>query len=137
MSVPAHKLVDLALLTQYTNNGVIPLKNHLIDVTERVETIEDYIFEEHTYTLLAENWEENDETGEFTYSLEEEYPSANYNVDIYLDDNLAQPIQRDSFVDAILYGGTDNIIHVGNEAKVPSIDIPIILKVVAKNAESS
>jgi hypothetical protein len=135
-----HKLIDLALLTQYNTNGVIPIKNGLVATTERVDNIEGYLLDEVEYTLAAENWEETEEgSGIYMYSLEETYPASTYDVDVYLDDDSAQAVQRDCFVDAVLYGSaTSNVIYCGNEAKVPSIDLPVILKVVTKtNAESS
>lgn len=126
------ELIDLSLLTQYTNGAIVPLVNDCLELQSKVQVLEQKIPQEVSVTMAAEDWDQE----AMTYSFEEDYPSEDYIIDVYLDDENATSIQRDAFVDAVLYGGDDNVIHAG--IAVPTIDIPIILKVVSVNgAESS
>ena len=75
-------------------------------------------------TLLASGWSEN------TYSFENEYPASQYSLEISLNDT-ADLEQFDAFNYALLVGSaTTNTVKAYGD--VPSIDIPIIVKVVEK-----
>lgn len=77
-----------------------------------------------TATLLASGW--NDEA----YSFETDYPKATYDLEIALD-STATSEQAEAFNGAQIVGSaTSNIIKA--YGTIPTIDIPIILKVVIK-----
>ena len=79
-----------------------------------------------TTTLLASNW---DSTAK-TYSFETGYPNASYDIEISLD-STATSEQAEAFNGAQIVGSaTSNIIKAYGD--VPTVDIPIILKVVTK-----
>ena len=79
-----------------------------------------------TATLLASNW---DSTAK-TYSFETGYPNASYDIEISLD-STATSEQAEAFNGAQIVGSaTSNIIKAYGD--VPTVDIPIILKVVTK-----
>lgn len=76
-------------------------------------------------TLLASGWSNG------AYSFETDYPNANYNIEISLDGDLATDVQIDAWNGAqILGSATTNVYKAKGD--VPTINIPIILKVVAK-----
>ena len=77
-----------------------------------------------TTTLLASGWNDG------AYSFETGYPSATYDIEIALD-STASSEQVEAFNGAQIVGSaTSNIIKAyGN---VPTVDIPIILKVIKK-----
>ena len=77
-------------------------------------------------TLSASNW---DSTAK-TYSFEADYPVATYDIEISLD-STATTEQAEAFNGAQIVGSvTSNIIKAYGD--VPTIDIPVILKVVTK-----
>ena len=77
-----------------------------------------------TTTLLASGWNDG------TYSFETDYPEATYNLEIALD-STATTAQAEAFNGAQIVGSaTSNIIKAYGD--VPTVDIPIILKVVTK-----
>ena len=77
-------------------------------------------------TLLASNW---DSTAK-TYSFETDYPIATYDIEIALD-STATTAQAEAFNGAQIVGSaTSNIIKA--YGIVPTVDIPIIIKVVTK-----
>ena len=79
-----------------------------------------------TATLLASSWDSTEKT----YSFETDYPVAAYDIEISLD-STATSEQAEAFNGAQIVGSaTSNIIKAYGE--VPTIDIPIILKVVTK-----
>ncbi len=79
-----------------------------------------------TATLLASNW---DSTAK-TYSFETDYPNASYDIEIALD-STATAEQAEAFNGAQIVGSaTSNTIKAYGD--VPTVDIPIILKVVTK-----
>ena len=79
-----------------------------------------------TATLLASNW---DSTAK-TYSFETGYPNASYDIEISLD-STATAEQAEAFNGAQIVGSaTSNIIKAYGD--VPTVDIPVILKVVTK-----
>lgn len=79
-----------------------------------------------TTTLLASNW---DSTAK-TYSFETGYPNASYDIEISLD-STATSEQAEAFNGAQIVGSaTSNIIKAYGD--VPTVDIPIIIKVVTK-----
>lgn len=79
-----------------------------------------------TATLLASNW---DSTAK-TYSFETDYPSASYDIEISLD-STATAEQAEAFNGAQIAGSaTSNIIKAYGD--VPTVDIPVILKVIKK-----
>ena len=132
------KLIDLTLLDQYTSDLDDHINGLQAAMDARVQELEDAVPTTETYTLLAENWEADEVNSQIHYySLEEDYPSATKQLDVYLNDDTASLIQRDAFVDAIMYGQSgENIITASGT--VPTVDIPIILKVVTiSNAENS
>ena len=77
-----------------------------------------------TATLLLSGWNDG------TYSFETDYPEATYNLEIALD-STATTAQAEAFNGAQIVGSaTSNIIKAYGD--VPTVDIPIILKVVTK-----
>lgn len=77
-------------------------------------------------TLLASSW---DSTAK-TYSFETTYPNANYDIEIALN-STATTAQAEAFNGAQIVGSaTSNIIKAYGD--VPTVDIPVILKVVKK-----
>lgn len=79
-----------------------------------------------TATLLASNW---DSTAK-TYSFETDYPSESYDIEVALD-STATSEQAEAFNGAQIVGSaTSNIIKAYGD--VPTVDIPIILRVVTK-----
>lgn len=79
-----------------------------------------------TATLLASNW---DSTAK-TYSFETNYPNISYDIEVALD-STATSEQAEAFNGAQIVGSaTSNIIKAYGD--VPTVDIPVILKVVTK-----
>lgn len=77
-------------------------------------------------TLLASNW---DSTAK-TYSFEADYPNASYDIEIALD-STATTSQAEAFNGAQIVGSaTSNVVKA--YGIVPTVDIPVILKVVNK-----
>ena len=77
-----------------------------------------------TATLLASGWSNG------TYSFETDYPKATYDLEIALD-STATTAQAEAFNGAQIVGSaTSNIIKA--YGIVPTVDIPIVLKVVRK-----
>ena len=77
-----------------------------------------------TATLLASGWSNG------TYSFETDYPKATYDLEIALD-STATTAQAEAFNGAQIAGSaTSNIIKA--YGIVPTVDIPIVLKVVRK-----
>ena len=76
-------------------------------------------------TLLASNW---NSTG--TYSFETDYPISTYDIEIALD-STATSEQAEAFNGAQMVGSaTSNTIKAYGD--VPTVDIPVIIKVVTK-----
>ena len=76
-------------------------------------------------TLLASNW---DSAG--TYSFETDYPNTIYDIEVALD-STATAEQAEAFNGAQIVGSaTSNIVKA--YGVVPTVDIPIIIKVVTK-----
>ena len=79
-----------------------------------------------TTTLLASNWDSSAKT----YSFEADYPVATYDIEVALD-STATAEQAEAFNGAQIVGSaTSNIIKA--YGIVPTVDIPVILKVVTK-----
>ena len=79
-----------------------------------------------TATLLASNW---DSTAK-TYSFEADYPVATYDIEISLD-STATSEQAEAFNGAQIVGSAkSNIIKAYGD--VPTVNIPVILKVIKK-----
>ena len=79
-----------------------------------------------TTTLLASNWDSSAKT----YSFETDYPNASYDIEISLD-STATSEQAEAFNGAQIVGSaTSNVVKAYGE--VPTVDIPVILKVVTK-----
>ena len=79
-----------------------------------------------TATLRASNWDSSAKT----YSFETDYPSASYDIEVALD-SIATSEQVEAFNGAQIVGSaTSNIVKAYGD--VPTIDIPVILKVVTK-----
>lgn len=77
-------------------------------------------------TLLASNWD----SALKTYSFESDYPMTTYDIEIALD-STATTEQAEAFNGAQIVGSaTSNTIKAYGD--VPTVDIPIILKVVRK-----
>ena len=79
-----------------------------------------------TTTLLASSWDSSAKT----YSFESTYPNASYDIEVALD-STATSEQAEAFNGAQIVGSaTSNIIKAYGD--VPTVDIPVILKVVTK-----
>ena len=77
-------------------------------------------------TLLASNWDSTVKT----YSFETNYPMATHDIEIALD-SIATEEQAEAFNGAQIVGSaTSNTIKAYGD--VPTVDIPVILKVVTK-----
>ncbi len=77
-------------------------------------------------TLLASSWEPTANT----YSFETDYPMATYDIEIALD-STATAEQAEAFNGAQIAGSaTTNVVKAYGD--VPTVDIPVILKVVNK-----
>ena len=77
-----------------------------------------------TATLSASGWIGN------TYSFESAYPSSAYDIEISLN-STATAVQAETFNSAQIVGSaTTNVVTAFGE--VPTVDIPIIIKAVAK-----
>lgn len=75
-------------------------------------------------TLFAASWSGN------TYSFEATYPVASYNVEVSVDGSATEE-QIAAFTDATICGSYNSNILTA-KGVVPTIDIPIIIKVVKK-----
>lgn len=75
-------------------------------------------------TMLAENWVEN------TYSFEDTYPKAKYNIEIQVAPT-ATVEQFEAFGEAMICGShdTNNATAIGG---APTVDIPIIVTIFTK-----
>lgn len=79
-----------------------------------------------TSLLKSSKWDATTKT----YSFESTYPNANYDIEIALD-STATSEQAEAFNDAQIVGSaTSNVIKAYGD--VPTVDIPIIIKVVEK-----
>lgn len=79
-----------------------------------------------TTTLLASSWDSTEKS----YSFETDYPSASYDIEVALD-STATSEQAEAFNGAQIVGSaTSNTIKAYGD--VPTVDIPIIVKVVTK-----
>ena len=79
-----------------------------------------------TSTLLASNWDSSSKT----YSLESEYPNANYDIEVDIDGDNCTDEQLEAWITAKpLSSSSNKIIAKGD---VPSVDIPIILTATPK-----
>ena len=77
-------------------------------------------------TLLASSWDSTSKT----YSFDTDYPSATYDIEIALD-STATSEQAEAFNGAQIVGSaTSNIIKA--YGTVPTVDIPVVIKVVTK-----
>ena len=77
-----------------------------------------------TTTLLASGWNDG------AYSFETNYPMATYDIEVALD-STATSEQAEAFNGAQIVGSaTSNVVKAYGD--VPTVDIPIILKVVTK-----
>ena len=79
------------------------------------------------YTILQSGWSGN------KYSLESEYPKRTYDLEIVDFGELATKENMWAYFDATIKGSlTENILTAMDV--VPTVDIPVLLKVVKKNA---
>ena len=79
-----------------------------------------------TATILASSWDSSAKT----YSFESTYPNASYDIEVALD-STATSEQAEAFNGAQIVGSAaSNTIKAYGD--VPTVDIPIILKVVTK-----
>ena len=77
-------------------------------------------------TLLTSGWASTEKT----YSFESTYPSATYDIEVALD-STATSEQAEAFNGAQIVGSaTSNTIKAYGD--VPTVDIPVIIKVVTK-----
>lgn len=76
-------------------------------------------------TMTASGWSNG------TYSFESLYPSTTYNIFIEPDGNSITATQLESWNNAKILGSSAGNIYIAKDT-VPSIDIPIILRVVNK-----
>ena len=104
------------------------INNLMVDLTNTSDEFETGLpGKENKATIVAgvmnaNKWSDN------TYSFEDVYPVAQYNIEIALD-NTATADQADAFNSANIVGSaTTNIVKAYGEK--PTVDIPIIIKVV-------
>ena len=81
-----------------------------------------------TVTMAASSW---DSTAK-TYSFESTYPAANYDIEIEPDSTITDE-QLEAWCAAKIVGNR-TVNKAVAKGDVPTVDIPIIIKVVAKNA---
>ena len=89
----------------------------LVDKANKTQTVQT--------TMLAANWTDGQ------YSFEETYPAATYDIDVMVDGSVATAEQFEAFNAAMLTSSaTTNVAKAFGD--VPTIDIPVILKVQVK-----
>lgn len=93
-----------------------------IDTDEEGESSEGTKFV--TDIMLSANWQEN------TYSFEETYPNEDYNISVEVSPT-ATVEQFEAFCAAMICGSADSNVATAI-GDVPTVDIPIIIKVVGK-----
>lgn len=77
-----------------------------------------------TSTMTSSGWSNG------IYSFTSTYPTASYDIEVSLSDT-ATSSQRDAYAEAMIVGSaTDNIVTA--LGTIPTVDIPIVIKVVAK-----
>lgn len=74
--------------------------------------------------LAASSWTDN------TYSFEDTYPVAQYDIEIAVDSSATED-QLDAFASAMICGSYNSNVLTA-KGDVPTVDIPIIIKVVKK-----
>ena len=80
------------------------------------------------YTLLASNW--TGDEAPYVYDFTEAYPDISYDINAVANIEALTEEQRTALISAVTVSTTSNkLIALGEK---PSIDIPIILKVVSK-----
>lgn len=129
-----YSLVNSAGL-DYVSNGGRWVSGAYMTVMLDVTNSKAYVVTEHidsnitsitTTTLFASNWDSITKT----YSFETDYPKATYDLEIALD-STATSEQAEAFNGAQIVGSaTSNIVKA--YGTVPTVDIPIIIKVVTK-----
>lgn len=77
-----------------------------------------------TATMLAASWVSN------TYSFEADYPSADYNIEVSVADTATAEQFEAAGAAYIGSSATSNVFTAKGD--VPTVDIPVIVKVVAK-----
>jgi hypothetical protein len=77
-----------------------------------------------TYTLSSGKWASNQ------YSLEADYPSKSYDVEVGIDGDKATDAQYKAWAALNPMDSASNILKI--KGKTPTIDIPVLLKVVSK-----
>ena len=79
-----------------------------------------------TSTLLASGWSNGSYSG-----LQTTYPAASYNLEIEVDGDTVTLVQFEAWNNAKIVGSnTTNVIKALGD--VPTVDIPIVIKVTAK-----
>lgn len=105
-------------------DGNILLQNEVDALTEDVTELQGQI------TYQAYSMDESDWTGS-VYSFEADYPSTDYDIEIALDGDSATSTEITAWGSAQILGSatTNTVTAFGT---VPSVALPVILKVVAK-----
>lgn len=81
------------------------------------------------YTLRAAGWSGAE------YSLEAEFPFAQYDLEVYLDGDLVTEQIASAYGNCVPTGSmTRNVIKASRASAVPKIDIPVILEVTKKKS---
>ena len=91
----------------------IPVGVAVYDTSKYIETV-----------MAATNWVDN------TYSFEDEYPHDHYNIEISVS-STASVDEFEAFGSAMICGKADSNVAVALSG-APSVDIPIVVKVVSK-----
>lgn len=125
-----NKIENTILSIKEENRQFVETVNNLmVNVAEVEDEIENFEVKENKAvitrgTMVASQWSEN------TYSFESTYPVARYNIEIALDSTATEE-QFNAFNSAQIVGSaTTNIVKAFGD--VPTVDIPIIIKVVTK-----
>lgn len=114
----ADATIHLPAVTTDDNGKILRVVNGVWVAVNNLSTVS-------TATLLASDWYST-----CLYSFEIDYPSSIYDIEIALD-STATPEQAEAFNGAQIVGSaTSNIVKAYGD--VPTVDIPIILKVVTK-----
>ena len=125
-----NKIENTILSIKEENKQFVETVNNLmVNVAEIEGEIENFEVKENkavitSGTMVSSQWSEN------TYSFESTYPVDRYNIEIALDSTATEE-QFNAFNSAQIVGSaTTNIVKAFGD--VPTVDIPIIIKVVAK-----
>ena len=126
------RMVDRSAVLYSCSSAVIGMVQSFLlfdraqEIDDAVERVQEKVWKatHTTMTMLASGWDGG------TYSFEDTYPSAQYDISIEVAPTATRE-QFEAFGEAMICGSADgNVATALNGA--PTVDIPILVKVVAK-----